>query len=351
MRSFDQKGPEPHNSQGEDLQKELLSASFDGEGSGKGLIEGEALQKTRKELEEFEKIAREATLLAPPKNLWPQIKGTLKKEGSISRPHIQWPARKVMFTLLKHPLAAAVIFLLLFVHFQESKQMLASLMVPPGPLKEERQPTPPAIRWLLIANILVFVLTFVLYKGELNLFPALGLVPSEVFSKGHLWQFFTSLFLHGDVMHLFVNLLFLWMFGREIERGWSKKEFLSYYFLCGFTAGLATYFLSPAHNIPTIGASGAIFGILAAYLLMFGDRELLVFFVLPLKARYVILAFCGLELWACFHYTPDGIAHFAHLGGALGGFLYLKWRWWRMEQREIKNLEGPSGSRFQNLDF
>jgi membrane associated rhomboid family serine protease len=186
-----------------------------------------------------------------------------------------------------------------------------------------------ALTWLLIANAAVFLVQvllrpYVFSATGIELERVLGLVPAWVWKRLFLWQLVTYLFLHGGAFHLLFNLFTLWMFGRELEGLWGQKEFLKYYFLCGIGAGILTVLLSFNSTVPTIGASGAIFGVLLAYGLAFPDRQVFLWFIFPIKAKHLIWLFAGLELLASFSYTSDGIGHFAHLGGMLFGFLYLR---------------------------
>ncbi len=146
-----------------------------------------------------------------------------------------------------------------------------------------------------------------------------------------IWQFFTYMFLHGGVWHLAFNMFILWMFGRQLEDLWGNKAFLRYYLTCGIGAGVATYFFTMGSDVVTIGASGAIFGVLVAYAVIYPEQliTLLLFFVLPitLKAKHLVMIIAGMEFLHCISGTVDGIGHFAHLGGAAVGYIYLKmWR-------------------------
>ena len=180
-----------------------------------------------------------------------------------------------------------------------------------------------AVKYLLLANVGIFFLEF-LWGGELiHIF---GLTPALV-KKGFVWQFFTYMFLHGDFFHILFNMFALWMFGCEIERSWGTKEFLRYYLITGVGAGFFTFFLSFNSHIPTIGASGAIFGILVAFAMMFPDRPIYLYFLFPIKAKYLVAFFAVIEFLASFRHTSDGIGHFAHLGGMVIGYIYIKSGW------------------------
>ncbi len=126
-------------------------------------------------------------------------------------------------------------------------------------------------------------------------------------------------------MHLLFNMFALWMFGMELENTWGSKKFFTYYMICGIGAGLSTLIIGPLFGParPTVGASGAIYGVLLAFGMMFPDRPIFVYFLLPIRARYFVLIYIGLELYAGVTGTADGIAHFAHLGGAAVGLVYM----------------------------
>jgi membrane associated rhomboid family serine protease len=178
------------------------------------------------------------------------------------------------------------------------------------------------VKWLIITNCFIFLLMLVGYR----LIEPFGLTPTLV-KKGYIWQIFTYMFLHGGLFHLFFNMFALWMFGPPIEQQWGTRQFVKYYFYTGIGAGIFTFVLSINSTIPTIGASGAIFGILVAYALLFPDSIIYLWFLFPVKAKYLVIFFGILELIASINYTPDGIGHFAHLGGMVVGYLYLKSDW------------------------
>ncbi len=189
---------------------------------------------------------------------------------------------------------------------------------------------PPVIKALLISNVAVYFLTsfFGLFRiGSLSLGAIIGAVfPLYPLGDGfQIWQLFTYMFMHGGLMHLLFNMIALWMFGMELENVWGSRKFLTYYLACGIGAGLSTLLIAPlfAAAGPTVGASGAIYGVLIAFGMMFPDRPIFIYFLLPIKARYFVILYIGLELYAGVTGTSDGIAHFAHLGGAAVGFVFL----------------------------
>lgn len=193
----------------------------------------------------------------------------------------------------------------------------------------------PAVKALIIANVAVFLLQTLLFRRLPWWF---GLIPAQVVGKFYLWQLVTYMFLHGGFFHILFNMLALWFFGSEIERHWGSKEFVKYYFLTGVGAGIIHILFSfwlGSPRIPVIGASGAVYGVLLAFGLMFPDRvvTLLLFFVLPvsIKAKYLVMMFAAIALFSGVLGTGEGVAHFAHLGGMAVGWLYLKLDW-RLER-------------------
>ncbi len=193
---------------------------------------------------------------------------------------------------------------------------------------------PPIIKVLLISNVAIWLLVdFFLApftfegvrigggSGLITYFLALWPLGTNFWP----WQILTYMFLHGGFMHLFFNMLALWMFGMEVENTWGSKRFAIYYLLCGIGAAITNLFVAPliGQTAPTVGASGAVFGVLIAFGMMFPDRPIYLYFLLPIKAKYFIAAYIGLELFYGVTGTSDGIAHFAHLGGAAVGFAYM----------------------------
>ena len=179
-----------------------------------------------------------------------------------------------------------------------------------------------AVRPLVIINIFVFVL--------INVFPSVdwyglfGLVPEFIFKKLMLWQLVTYLFVHAGIWHLALNMLMLWMFGSVIENVWGPKRFLFYYFLTGIGAGLFSVLFSFSSPVPVVGASGAIFGLLVAFGLMFPENIILLFFIFPMKMKYAVIVLGLINLMGALSNAGSGIAYLAHVGGGLIGYLYLK---------------------------
>ncbi len=182
----------------------------------------------------------------------------------------------------------------------------------------------PVVKNLILINAGVYFAGWLMNIGWNGM---LGLVPA-LFWKGYLWQVFTYMFLHGSMMHLVVNMFVLWMFGSSIEGVWGPKRFLTYYMITGVGAGLIQSIVIPGSMIPTVGASGAVYGLLLAYGMLFPDNVIYLWFVLPIKARYFVILFGGIELFAAFGQPNSPIAHFAHLGGMLFGLVYMKRDQW-----------------------
>ena len=190
----------------------------------------------------------------------------------------------------------------------------------PGPLT-------PAIKALIIANVAMFVLAFVVPSITLRL----GLRPQDVFTGLAIWQPVTYLFLHGGIFHILFNMLALWMFGTELERMWGSRYFTRYYFITGVGAAATTLVLSlmpigaadQLYYSLTIGASGAVYGILLAYGMYFPNRPIYLYFIFPIPAKYFVMIVGAISLFASMG-GGGGVAHTAHLGGLVVGYLYLK---------------------------
>lgn len=197
---------------------------------------------------------------------------------------------------------------------------------------------PPVVKWLLIINAAVFIL--VRFFGSFSFdgtsltgafYAYLGLMP---LGHGFLpWQLITYQFMHADFWHIFFNMFFgLWMFGMEVEHVWGSKKFLYFYLTCGIVAGVSQLIMAPllepgsvvdawGNGVPTIGASGAIYGVLIAFGMLFPDRYIFLYFLIPVKAKYFI---AGIILLGVFSVGgASNVATLAHLGGALAGFLYI----------------------------
>jgi membrane associated rhomboid family serine protease len=234
---------------------------------------------------------------------------------------------------------------------------------------------PPVVKNLLIINGLFFLATWVFesqYKIDLTNYLGLHYFTSEYFRP---YQLITYMFMHGGIDHIFFNMFALWMFGNTLENFWGPKRFLIFYMVTGIGAGviqlLVVYFrLMPLYsqvppetlnivmtkgseildsgknfidpiaaqinllvNSSTIGASGAIFGVLLAFGMLFPNTLLYVYFLIPIKAKYFVIVYGAIELYmGISNNSGDNVAHFAHLGGMLFGFVLIKY-WQKKSNR------------------
>lgn len=207
-------------------------------------------------------------------------------------------------------------------------------------------PLTPVVKKLILANVAVFgfILLLQVFSERLAgvFIDWFGLVPHGFLFEFRLWQPATYLFLHGGFGHIFFNMFGLWMFGSILERDWGRRRFLKYYLLTGAGAGLfsvlvtllgATVFGLAARGpvnpmeIPTIGASGAIYGILLAYGLLYPHQPVYLWFLFPVPARIFVLIYGGLTFFSALQAPGSGVSHVAHLGGMLFGLAYLRGGW------------------------
>ena len=188
-------------------------------------------------------------------------------------------------------------------------------------------PITPAVKWILIANIAMFVLTLILP----DIIGYLGLIPQQVLRHGWVWQLGTYMFLHAGIGHILFNMLGVWMFGVELERIWGTRFFSYYYAITGLGGGATMLLISllpfaataPAYNSVTIGASGALFGLLLAFALYYPDRPILIMLIIPVPARVFVMIFGAIAFLNSFQ-PGRGVADAAHLGGLVTGYLYLQ---------------------------
>ena len=189
---------------------------------------------------------------------------------------------------------------------------------------------PPGVKWLLIANVSLFVIYFLAVLAHVHdLFDPLGLIPADVLFRFSLWQLVTYMFLHDPFGfgHILFNMLGLWMFGAQLERTWGTRKFVNYYFLCGIGAGVCAVVANAFFGTlgtRTIGASGAIYGVLLAFGILFPRVQILFFFLFPVEARWYVLIIGAITFLSSLQGSGGGVSHFAHLGGMLFGYIYLK---------------------------
>lgn len=218
---------------------------------------------------------------------------------------------------------------------------------------------------LLIVNIVAFLITYILGKDASGGYVLNDLLGLHFFmaSDFHVYQILTYLFMHGGIFHIVMNMFMLWMFGAIVERVWGAKKFLFYYIVCGIGAGLfqevvqffelyqlnaSTYSMldffrvasenaSRLNGYTTVGASGAVYGVLLAFGMIYPNERIFVIPIpIPIKAKYLVIGCALIELYSSYNSTEDGIAHIAHLGGMVFGFFMI--RYWR------KQTNGYGGS-------
>ena len=186
-------------------------------------------------------------------------------------------------------------------------------------------PITPAVKWVIIANAVLFVATLI-YEPIIQL---LGLSPRMLIERQWLWQLATYMFLHGSPVHILFNMLGIWMFGVELERLWGTRQFVKYYAITGVGAGLTvlTVALLPTvwglqtyHGV-TIGASGALYGLLVAYAFYWPDRPLLMFLLFPIPAKYFVMIVGAMAFLSA---PYSRVSEAAHLGGLVIGYAYLR---------------------------
>src|SRR5947209_6386435 len=201
---------------------------------------------------------------------------------------------------------------------------------------------PTALKWLLVVNTALFVISYVLRGSRFDQFllENLALVPAQVVQTFAVWQVFTYMFLHGGFGHILWNMLGLWMFGAELERLWGTAKFLRFYFTCGISAAVIAIivaYLFGFQDVATIGSSGAVYGVLVAYGVTFPDRTVLFGFLIPLKSKYFVMIIGAIVLLQSYTATVGGqrgAAVVVHLGGLLTGFLLLRGRKLRLRIRQ-----------------
>lgn len=218
------------------------------------------------------------------------------------------------------------------------------------------------VKILIIVNVVVWFLGQVVLEGLIlkrsvfsNLF---SLVPEQVFYGGYLWQLVTYMFLHtSQVTHILFNMLMLWFFGSELEMKWGRRFFLTYYFVTGIGAAviytvanvIASWYLGVGLSgliLPVMGASGAVFGLLLAYGMTFGERVIYFLMMFPMKAKFFVLIMGFVELASLIQTRERGaeVAYLAHLGGIIAGYLFLKGRMaWQKYQWNVKSNNKHKG--------
>lgn len=209
-------------------------------------------------------------------------------------------------------------------------------------MSREAMPLTPMVKKLLIVNVAIwFFGVLIIQKFFLNapyIFAWFGLVPEKIINDFWIWQPFTYLFVHSySIFHLLFNMLILWWMGADLEPRWGSRFFLTYYLVCGvgagwfYVAGVTLYYFVTGHfdlmMTPVVGASGAVFGLMLAFGLIFGERIVYFMMIFPMKAKYFVMLLGGIELVTLLNSGENNqVANLSHLGGLVVGYLYLKFR-------------------------
>ena len=191
---------------------------------------------------------------------------------------------------------------------------------------------PTGVKWLLIVTSALSVLGFILGSSRAGavLYHLLALVPDQVFPGFQVWQLATYLFLHAGISHVLWNMLALWMFGAELERTWGARRFVIFYFACGMIAGLTVViaaYLFGGVNVPVVGSSGAVYGLLVAFGVLFPNQTILFGFLIPIKTKFFVMiigAVIFLQSYMAASGGAGAVDAIACLGGLVGGFLLLR---------------------------
>jgi Uncharacterized membrane protein (homolog of Drosophila rhomboid) len=180
---------------------------------------------------------------------------------------------------------------------------------------------------LILVNVVIYLLQLYFKQRGINIQYLFGLNPKLFFEKKMFWQIFTYMFLHGNFLHIFFNMLAVFWFGIAIERKMGSKEFLLFYLLCGTLAGLAmgiAYYLLGI-DAPIIGASGALYAVLFAFAILYPDSTIYLYFVLPIPSAILIIGYFVLEFLQMF--KSDGVAHLGHFFGLIFAWIYVRLRY------------------------
>jgi membrane associated rhomboid family serine protease len=175
----------------------------------------------------------------------------------------------------------------------------------------------PWVRRLIVANIIVFFLQQTV-AGVTN---ALAFVPAYTFVRP--WTLVTYMFVHANITHILFNMLALYFFGPRVEERLGETRFITLYAISGIAGALLSLIFAPFS--PIVGASGAVFGVMLAFARFWPTAQIYIMGILPIEARAAVLLMAAISLWSGFRGSRTGVADFAHLGGFLGGWLYLKW--------------------------
>ncbi len=231
-----------------------------------------------------------------------------------------------------------------------SPQMQFNMMVP----------VTPVVRWLIGINVAVWLLLQLILEGYVlgnaSITWTLGLVPENFLSKFFIWEPLTYMFLHSrNVFHIVFNMLLLWWLGSELEQRWGSRFFLMYYLVSGVGAGILYGIVVLIHGLimgksaaiwtsPVVGASGAVFGLMLAYGIIFGERIVYFMMVFPMRAKWFVTILGAVEVATLLNNGIGGgdVANLAHLGGLASGFLFLQ-GYTRLQQRRWRKQSDRRG--------
>ena len=185
---------------------------------------------------------------------------------------------------------------------------------------------PQGIKTIIIINIIIYI--FLELSGlKSDIFRQFGLIPSKTLFEAYIWQPFTYMFLHDGFFHILLNMLFLWMFGKDVEQSWGKITFYKYYLVTGVGSGMLNATIHHDSTIPVVGASGAVFGILLAFAMLYPNRIVLLYGLVPIKIKYLVIGLAIIALFSSILMNNSRVSHLTHLSGMITGYIYLNWRW------------------------
>lgn len=202
---------------------------------------------------------------------------------------------------------------------------------------------PPAVRWIFVVNILMFLFSAIFgISSHVRSYLLLLMETPVLAMHGFVWQFVTYMFMHANVMHLLGNMLILWFFAPRLEYRWGTREFLRFYFIVGIGAGVFHALVAYATgrvDSPLLGASGALYGVMLAYALYYPEETVLLYLVVPIKIKYLMVLLGIMTFMLSIGGDRGSISHVTHLGGLLVAFVYLKGGDWfgRLRRRN----QGP----------
>lgn len=183
-------------------------------------------------------------------------------------------------------------------------------------------PLTPVVKYFMIANLAVFVL-MAFFKDPRSFENIFGLVPYALWHKGTIWQLVSFNFLHGSLGHIAMNMLAMYFFACKLETLFGRRRFIVFLAISGVGAGLSMALFNPSMTVPTIGASGIVYGVLLAFGVTYPNQTILIGMVFPVKAKVLVMIFGGIALLYSATGSSDGVAHLAHLGGMVFGGIYL----------------------------